>query len=150
VTQVLDEEGRRDRRPRLVIILGIAAVVVLGLLGFKFLRGGSDAPTSRSTAKFCGTLREIKASAEAPPGPDPTHGAAGLKLLAKRYDELELVAPRANLARWLAEARPLLGHGLVSFTPTVRAAIPSAEKLRNAVEDTCGIDVSDVFKVGFT
>jgi hypothetical protein len=49
----------------------------------------------------------------------------------------------------LVEARPLLGHGLVSFTPEVRAAIPSTQKLLRAVQHTCDIDVDDVFKVGF-
>jgi hypothetical protein len=113
-------------------------------------RDGSDAPASRSAVKFCGLLNEIKATAVTPPSlPDPTRGEAGLARLAKQYDELERVAPTAPITRWLGGARPLLGHGAVPDTPKVRAAIPSAQKLRTAVQDTCGIDVTDVFKIGF-
>jgi hypothetical protein len=128
-------------------------VAVLGLtITAASLIGGSgeDAAASRSATKFCGLLEEIKATAEAPPSlPDPTHGEAGLALLAKRYDQLERSAPTASIARWLIEARPLLGHGSVSVTLKVRAAIPSAQKLRRAVQQTCDINVGDVFKVGF-
>lgn len=141
----------RRRSPKLAAV--IALVVVLGLVvaaAILVSSGGDDAPASRSATKFCGLLEAIKATAEAPPSvPDPTHGEAGLALLANRYDQLERIAPTPAMTRWLAEARPLLGHGLVTVTPKVRAAIPSAQKLRRAVQQTCDIDVGDVFKVGF-
>jgi hypothetical protein len=142
----------RRRNPKLAAVLTL--MVVLGLVvAAAILIGprGDEAPASRSATKFCALLQEMKTTAEAPPDvPDPTHGRAGLALLAKRYDQLERIAPTAAMTRWLAEARPVLGHGLVSFTPKVRTAIPSAQKLRRAVQQTCNVDVlADVFKVGF-
>jgi hypothetical protein len=145
------QTGRGRRTPKIAAVVALAAVLaVVVVASILISHGGGDAPASRSTIKFCGLLREIKATVEAPPSlPDPTHGEADLALLSKRYDELEQVAPTAAITRWLVGARPLLGHGLVRFTPKVRAAIPSAQKLRKAVQDACGLDVSDVFKVGF-
>jgi hypothetical protein len=149
--QVASHTAARRRTPKFAAV--VALVAVLGLVvaaSILVSHGGSHAPASRPVVKFCGLLGEIKATAEAPPSlPDPTHGEAGLALLAKRYDELERVAPTAAITRWLVAARPLLGHGLVRFTPAVRAAIPPAQKLRTAFQHTCGLDVSDVFKVGF-
>lgn len=149
--RVASPTAPRRRSPKLAAV--VALVVVLGLVvaaAILISRSGDNAPASRSATKFCALLEEIKASAEAPPSlPDPTHGKAGLALFAKRYDQLERIAPTASMTRWLTEARPLLGHGVVTFTPKVRAAIPPAQKLRRAVQKTCDIDVSDVFKVGF-
>jgi hypothetical protein len=149
-----DDASRHEakRRPPKVAAL-VALVAVLGLVlvaSILISRGGTDDPAARSTSKFCGLLREIKMTAETPPSlPDPTQGSAGLALLAKRYDALERVAPTKAITRWLERARPLLGHGVVPFTPEVRTAIPPAQKLRTAVEQTCGLGISDVFKVGF-
>jgi hypothetical protein len=143
------QDSPRQRSPVLIGAL-VAAAIVTAIVVFSLTRSGGDSPASGSVTRFCAQLRDIKAMNESPPSePDPTHGQRSLEELRKRYDRLERAAPTNQISKWLVSARPLLGHGLVRFTPEVEKAIPSAQKLRTAVRRDCGIEITDVFKVGF-
>jgi hypothetical protein len=73
---------------------------------------------SSSWPRFCGQLTAIRAAVEAPPKPDPTHGAAGLAKLRRQYTRLVKLSPTGRIARRLVLVRSLLGHGLTTLRPT--------------------------------